>query len=98
MSEKAPAQWDIVKFVTTLNYFGEVPFIGSFRWLQQWLGHNPTVAGKALNSMKKQVIVAGDLPTAMFDLLQERVSQTVALSTLPLVGIDVSTNDQAAYT
>ena len=98
MSEKAPAQWDIVKFVTTLNYFGEVPFIGSFRWLQQWLGHNPTVAGKALNSMKKQVIVAGDLPTAMFDLLQERVSQTVALSTWPRVGIDVSTNEQAAET
>jgi len=74
MSDKASNQWNFVRFFTTLGYFGEVPFVGSFRWLQKWLGQNPTIAGKALNSMQKKVVVVGNYPQETVNLLQERLS------------------------
>ncbi|MEO1792076.1 MAG: CIA30 family protein [Cyanobacteria bacterium J06629_19] len=80
MSVKENNTWSLVKFATTLNYFGEVPFLGSFRWLQQWLGQNPMVAGKVLNAMQKKVVMTGQLPEAAFGSLQARVSPIIDLS------------------
>lgn len=81
MSEKASTQWDAVKFFTTLGYFGEIPFIGSFRWLQKWFGQSPTVAGKMLDSRKKKVALTGNYPTQTFELLQGQISPMAVLST-----------------
>ena len=59
MSDKAQAKWDYSRFLATLNYFGEVPFLGSFRWLQHWLGQNQNFPGTTLSAMKKKVLVIG---------------------------------------
>lgn len=32
-------RWDASRFFKTLGYFGEIPFLGSIRWLQQLFGH-----------------------------------------------------------
>lgn len=32
-------QWQASRFLKTLGYFGEIPFLGNIRWLQQLLGH-----------------------------------------------------------
>lgn len=41
MSEQSSAPWNLARFVQTLDYFGEVPFFGSIRWLQQMMGRAP---------------------------------------------------------
>jgi uncharacterized protein YbjT (DUF2867 family) len=40
MSQQQKPQWNLGRFLQTLSYFGVVPFLGSFRWLQQLLGQN----------------------------------------------------------
>ena len=55
MHSQSRSQWDVARFVSTLNYFGEVPFLGSFRWMQQLLGQSPSVPGVALSVMNKRV-------------------------------------------
>ncbi|MGB3402334.1 MAG: CIA30 family protein [Microcoleaceae cyanobacterium] len=40
MSQQQKPQWDFGRFLNTLSYFGVVPFLGSFRWLQQLLGQD----------------------------------------------------------
>jgi hypothetical protein len=40
MSQQQKPQWNLGRFLETLSYFGVVPFLGSFRWLQQLLGQN----------------------------------------------------------
>ena len=51
------SQWDAGKFLTTLSYFGEVPFLGSIRWMQQLLGQNPTVPGMTLSATRKAIVI-----------------------------------------
>ncbi len=53
------SKWDVARFLSTLNYFGEVPFLGSFRWIQQWLGQTSVVSGVALNAMTNKVGIIG---------------------------------------
>ncbi|MGB3532417.1 MAG: CIA30 family protein [Microcoleaceae cyanobacterium] len=40
MSQQQKSQWNLGRFLETLSYFGVVPFLGSFRWLQQLLGQD----------------------------------------------------------
>ncbi len=59
MSDKAQVKWDYSRFLATLNYFGEIPFIGSFRWLQQWLGQSKSLSGMTLSAVKNKVLIVG---------------------------------------
>jgi hypothetical protein len=34
----SPERWNPLQLLETLNFFGEVPFLGNFRWLQQMFG------------------------------------------------------------
>jgi hypothetical protein len=58
-SPQRSSQWDVGRFFSTLNYFGEVPFLGSFRWIQQWLGQSPVTPGRNLSAMKQKILVIG---------------------------------------
>jgi hypothetical protein len=73
MCSREQSQWDVARFLTTLNYFGEVPFLGSFRWIQQWLGQSPVVSGMAF-AMQKKVVVMGAEGSALFSLLQDQLA------------------------
>ena len=57
MSVSNRRSWDASRFFETLNYFGEVPFIGSFRWLQQLIGQKTTYTGIDMSVLKKTVAV-----------------------------------------
>lgn len=45
MTSNKATQWDFGRFIKTLSYFGEVPFLSQFDWFQQWFGSrsNPKV-------------------------------------------------------
>ncbi|MEL6260527.1 MAG: CIA30 family protein [Cyanobacteria bacterium J06626_6] len=79
MSFQEKAQWDAGRFFSTLAYFGEIPFFGSFRWVQQWLGQSPTYAGIDLANMKRNVVLVTSLPTpeasSLLADLQQRLPQ-----------------------
>ena len=72
------SQWDASKFLTTLSYFGEVPFVGSFRWMQQLLGQNPTVPGMTLSANKRAVII-DSRSSSRSDRLSQLLSPTLDL-------------------
>ncbi|MGD1898678.1 MAG: CIA30 family protein [Phormidesmis sp.] len=82
MSEQVKSQWDVVRFFTTLNTFGEIPFLGSFRWVQEWLGDRPTFSGKAFDARKKKIGVIGNIPEA------SRLALGVALKGVELIFLD----------
>ena len=77
MSTQKPAQWDPVRFLATLNYFGEVPFLGSFRWLQQLLGQSSRFSGKKMNVMKKKVAVLAPNLSPLAEQLPQRALTSV---------------------
>lgn len=57
MSASDQRSWDANRFLKTLNYFGEVPFVGSFRWLQQLMGQQTTFTGVNMSVLKKKIVV-----------------------------------------
>lgn len=79
MSTKRQSQWDAARLLTTLNYFGEIPFIGSFRWLQQLLGRNAVIPGTNLNAMKTKIAVVGSDCAQLVGLLQEQLASSADL-------------------
>lgn len=83
MSSKGESQWDPVKFLTTLSYFGEIPFIGSFRWVQQLLGQSSAVPGVTMSAIRKKVVVVGDRSSQLFNRLQKQPLPTVDLIFYP---------------
>lgn len=54
------SQWDASRFFKTLGYFGEIPFLGSIRWLQQLFGHvtvpQPT---DVMSQLSQSVLLVG---------------------------------------
>ncbi|MEL6551985.1 MAG: CIA30 family protein [Cyanobacteria bacterium J06621_11] len=84
MSKEAQSKWDIVRFFTTLNTFGELPFLGSFRWVQEWMGQRKPIPGADIGidigadikTMDKQVVVIGPIPSKAVTALEQ---------TLPLI-------------
>ncbi|NJM97759.1 MAG: CIA30 family protein [Phormidesmis sp. RL_2_1] len=56
---KGRPHWDAVRFVTTLNYFGEIPFLGSFRWIQALFGKTCINPGADLSKRTRKVILFG---------------------------------------
>ncbi len=77
MCSRDQSKWDASRFFATLNYFGEVPFIGSFRWMQQWLGQTSVVSGMTLNAKKKKVAVIGTNCSARFVELRSQLAPSV---------------------
>ena len=65
--------WDAGRFLKTLNYFGELPFIGSFRWAQQMLGQRVSIPGQMMTALERRVVVIGDLPSEHLNQLKERL-------------------------
>lgn len=57
MSVSNKRSWDINRFFETLNYFGEVPFMGSFRWLQQLMGQQTTFTGVDMGVLERKIVV-----------------------------------------
>ncbi|MEM0980233.1 MAG: CIA30 family protein [Cyanobacteria bacterium P01_H01_bin.58] len=55
----ATDNWNPFRFLETLNYFGEVPFVGNFRWVQQMLGavSNPQAPDKAVMTPETAVLL-----------------------------------------
>lgn len=56
MAQKHPPQWNLERFLKTLNYFGEIPFLGSIRWLQQLFGAT-TIPHPAMTHSTSQTTV-----------------------------------------
>ena len=77
------AQWDVTRFLQTLNHFGEVPFLGSFRWLQQWLGLAKTFPGKSLDAAGKKVATLGTLPPEKLSSLVQQLPEETQIETIP---------------
>lgn len=84
MPTPTPAQWDPMRFLTTLNYFGEVPFLGSFRWLQQLLGQSPKISGKKMSAMKKKVVVLAPRLSPLAEQLQQQALPSVEWMLCPI--------------
>ncbi|MGC1309815.1 MAG: CIA30 family protein [Phormidesmis sp.] len=80
MTSKNQSEWNAGRFFTTLNYFGEIPFIGSFRWAQQLLGQSPTVPGSKVSVLKRQVAVIGNSPALRFDPFFDSIQARLAPS------------------
>ncbi len=57
MSASNRRSWDANRFLKTLNYFGEVPFLGSFRWLQQLMGQQTTFTGVNMSALETKIAV-----------------------------------------
>lgn len=87
MTSNGRSRWNAVRFLTTLNYFGEVPFLGSFRWVQQLLGQSPISPGMTFSALKKTVVVIGDKPSTdglagssgVFEALRRRLPSSIEL-------------------
>ncbi|EDX83969.1 Complex I intermediate-associated protein 30 [Synechococcus sp. PCC 7335] len=77
------AQWDVTRFVQTLNNFGEIPFLGSFRWLQQLLGQAKTFAGKSYDANVRKVAILGDVPSEKMSLLLQQFPTDTQIETFP---------------
>jgi len=78
-SAKGRSKWDAGRFLATIGYFGEVPFLGSFRWLQQLMDKNTVVCGIAMSTVKK-VAVLGDVSIERQDALRQRLASDAELS------------------
>ena len=79
MPSQSRSQWDIGRFVSTLNYFGEIPFLGSFRWMQQLLGQSPSAPGVALSIMNKRIIAVSNCSPDLIDTLREKLPVSINL-------------------
>ncbi|MGD1860572.1 MAG: CIA30 family protein [Leptolyngbyaceae cyanobacterium] len=59
--------WNPLRLVDTLTFFGEIPFLGNFRWVQQMFGatSNPAAPPAAnIRPAKAVVLLSGDGPEA----------------------------------
>ncbi len=67
------ANWNPLRLLETLNYFGEIPFVGNFRWVQQMLGAdpNPQAPGKSALQPSKRLVVQAQEATIAQDLKNE---------------------------
>ncbi len=86
MTETSPknrTQWDVTRFLQTLNNFGEIPFLGSFRWLQQWLGQATIFPGKTLDATVRKAVVLGALPSEKLDSFRQQMSPITHLEMCP---------------
>lgn len=79
MTTKKQSQWDAARLLTTLNYFGEIPFVGSFRWLQQLLGQNGAIPGVKVSAMKTKIAVVGAEDAQLVEWLQEQLGSSANL-------------------
>jgi len=79
-------QWNAAQFLNTLNFFGEVPFFGSFRWLQEWLGQRSTFSGVNLSEMKHPILVIGQMTSESLAAIQQRLPDR-ELSYLPAADV-----------
>lgn len=89
---KNQTQWDPTRFFQTLNYFGEIPFLGSFRWLQQWLGQATTFSGKSLDASAKKVAVLGDLPSEKLSSFRQQLPAGTQIETFPEKVFQIATS------
>lgn len=69
--------WNPLRLVDTLSFFGEVPFVGNFRWLQQMFGatSNPEAPeATAMHPDREVVLLSGEGPEAdaLTDLLHQQ--------------------------
>ncbi|MFK8184133.1 MAG: CIA30 family protein [Phormidesmis sp.] len=79
-SSNRRSQWDAGRFLATLGHFGEVPFLGSFRWLQQLAGQNPVSPGMTMIATKKVAIVGDNgLSPKLIATLKTRLGSAVEL-------------------
>ncbi len=99
MTETPPqnrTQWDATRFLQTLNNFGEIPFLGSFRWLQQWLGQAKIFPGKTFDATVRKAVVLGDLPFEKLNSLRQQMSPITQLEMCPESSLQAaSLSDQA---
>lgn len=65
MSISSKRSWDASKFIATLNYFGEVPFLGSFRWLQRLMGQKTTYTGIDISVEKKVFVLSSNVKNTL---------------------------------
>ena len=79
MATKRQSQWDAARLLTTLNYFGEIPFVGSFRWLQQLLGQNTVIPGIKLSAMKTKIAFVGADCAQLIESLQKQLASSADL-------------------
>ncbi|MBF2035967.1 MAG: CIA30 family protein [Leptolyngbyaceae cyanobacterium T60_A2020_046] len=57
MIQPASSRWNPLRLVETLNFFGEVPGLGSVRWLQQWLGGEPNPMAPVISTENPQQVL-----------------------------------------
>lgn len=77
MAQQSSGQWNLPQFLETLNFFGEVPFLGSIRWLQQMFDSSVEVSAQAVPAPIQQAtfgIVGTDTPRrqALAEVLRSR--------------------------
>ncbi|MBE9076715.1 CIA30 family protein [Romeria aff. gracilis LEGE 07310] len=75
MTSESRSSWNLGRFLETLNYYGEIPFIGSFRWVQQLLGQSTNPSGAMIPPMPKQALfLAPESATALSRNLEKQLA------------------------
>lgn len=62
-------RWNPLRLVDTLNFFGEIPFVGNIRWLQQMFGASANPQAPTANEIRPTtavVLLSEDGPEADF--------------------------------
>ncbi len=76
------SQWGAGRFFKTLDYFGEIPLLGSVRWLQQLLGRSTSPQPTDVMSQSQSVLLIGqsEISDQLIDQLRT-TGQSVAMVT-----------------
>jgi len=57
MPTSTEERWNPLRLVETLNFFGEIPFVGNFRWLQEMLGAEPNPPAPTADDLTPERVV-----------------------------------------
>lgn len=78
--------WNPLRFVETLAFFGEIPFLGNVRWLQQMLGDNPNPSAPAgeLSAPATDIVLLGEQEGRWQAIHEALAARGVTLRSHPL--------------
>ena len=84
MTQNTSSQWQLGRFIDTLNFFGEVPFLGNIRWIQSMFGQSSSLSPTAVPeySTIAAVLVIGALTPVGQQVVKQLQSRGMAVRSL----------------
>ncbi|MBE7385919.1 MAG: CIA30 family protein [Leptolyngbya sp. SIO1E4] len=89
--------WNPLKLLETLTFFGEIPFVGNVRWLQQMLGATPNPqAPLAINMQPSSSVVLRAQDLSVVEPVRAVLSERGISTRAPLTLMDPALPDAAS--